>query len=1097
MTKMALHFGPLLSSLTNRETSRHPCLLRRVQWIYILALVVAATSTTRTRNSVDDEVHVIRHDNVTRVQSETRLYKLIKAREWISALEHLRKNSSEASVLIERRGIDGGVMLRHYPLHQALVMDIPEHHHNVLLPRTIMSEDQLTFMETLLSSYPSAATAADLQRRTPLHLMLYSAILPPAHLVEAMIEAHPKALSARDRESRLPLHAAAYHPMTSYENFLTVYNAHPGAASAMDEDEAYPLHLLSWGGNYADALPILQILVQHDIASLLTKDGDEETPLTLMAKYGKTSSDALRFVLRHQQTEGVHMNRDEYEGNTVLHFAASASHGPNNTVLGPLLEFYPRLAQQINRIGMLPLHTALWKCCAPLHIVELLLETYPQAASLKDGTGYLPLHYACQEGVSDPQIVQLLVDTAPAMAREGAILHPDKIEFGPLPLHLALGHTIKTESSLSKNAQKQLMEHVNTVIAILLRAYGQGARIQEPDSGLLPLHLAILSGRPLSLISRLTQLYPQAVSNVVSVPPDIVEIGTNSSALHLFMAMAPQFYDSSDANRLVSEPTVRDIVMAFLLHDSSLVTRTDDQGRIPLHNVWHALLQQFDASWTTVTSLVQALLEANPNLAKMVDNDNQLPLSYACRARDRTSARLLLSLYPEGAQFKSKTLCRLPLHEACRTQSRDLLGLESNSSAYDEWNEYVLELIRTYPTASSQTDKEGNLPLHNLCQSVAQDKISTITLGGLIDAFPLAPQIPGSNGLLPLHEAILSAISSDSMDDAPYIVGQVRLLLDVYPAGASMTDGQGRTALARLFRSMKTLSALRELETDPLLEIARLLYQHFPEAVLEKDGKGRNGLHFGAVLVGYVGGALTEGWALFLQDIVHDYPELLAISDGNKRTPLHLLMLYLGDTAIGDREGETQQQERTRELSSTLHEMIESMLELYPEALDLQEQYGLTPYELITHARLKVSRGAEVFARSPIIAGVSQTLRRGRDFWSLVHRLRKLEEFDDPVRMTDATSLLDDDGNNCRSLKSELLHLQVRITGAFESNAHSEDLDETEPEPGEVSACTSRQRRICEACPHLSELLATISIQLSSLARLLDNHHATRNQETN
>jgi hypothetical protein len=233
---------------------------------------------------------------------------------------------------------------------------------------------------------------------------------------------------------------------------------------------------------------------------------------------------------------------------------------------------------------------------------------------------------------------------------------------------------------------------------------------------------------------------------------------------------------------------------------------------------------------------------------------------------------------------------------------------------------------------------------------------------------------------------------------------------------------------------------------------------------------------------------------LFLQEILHDYPELLAISDGNKRVPLHLLMLYLGDTAIGDREGEAQQPERTRELTSTLYEMIESMLEIYPEALDLREQYGLTPYELISHARLKVSRGAEVFARSPIIVGVERMLRRGRDFWSLVHRLRKLEESDDPVRMSDGNSFLYDHANKCHTFESELLQLQVRITGALESDAHSEDVHETEAE--DESACTSRQRRICEACPHLSELLATISIQMSSLARLLDNRDATSNQET-
>ena len=107
--KMMVHFVPL-SCLATRQTSRPSCLFRRFLVIFAMALLVEVTSsTTRTTNSIDDGSRSDRlQTDIPRVQSETHLSQLIKAREWTSAIDYLRTNSSEASVLIERRGIDGG-----------------------------------------------------------------------------------------------------------------------------------------------------------------------------------------------------------------------------------------------------------------------------------------------------------------------------------------------------------------------------------------------------------------------------------------------------------------------------------------------------------------------------------------------------------------------------------------------------------------------------------------------------------------------------------------------------------------------------------------------------------------------------------------------------------------------------------------------------------------------------------------------------------------------------------------------------------------------------------------------------------------------------
>ena len=184
-------------------------------WRYprCLALFAAVVTTTKSvsgRDSHQSEVHQT-------VETETQLYNLIKAKEWNLAMDRLRAHPSEANVLIEQRGAHGGVILRHYPLHEALVAGISTNHQNELIHRQNMTIDQVELLSELIAINPDAVAFTDANKRMPLHLALYSAILPPRAVVQELVDGFPSALPARDSERRLPLHAAAYYPMTSYE----------------------------------------------------------------------------------------------------------------------------------------------------------------------------------------------------------------------------------------------------------------------------------------------------------------------------------------------------------------------------------------------------------------------------------------------------------------------------------------------------------------------------------------------------------------------------------------------------------------------------------------------------------------------------------------------------------------------------------------------------------------------------------------------------------------------------------------------------------------------------------------------------------------
>ena len=182
---------------------------------------------------------------------------------------------------------------------------------------------------------------------------------------------------------------------------------------------------------------------------------------------------------------------------------------------------------------------------------------------------------------------------------------------------------------------------------------------------------------------------------------------------------------------------------------------------------------------------------------------------------------------------------------------------------------------------------------------------------------------------------------------------------------------------------------------------------------------------------------------------------------------MHFTMLYLGDTAIGER-GDDHQGPASRQFTNTLKRIVEMLIVAHPEALDVQEYFGLKPYEMMTHRRLKEAK-PKAYQQSPIIKNDAQLLLRGKRFWELVHSFQQMEASFDPER------------GSCDELNVSLIKMEEQLGLAIKADGAESNVESTE------KTCSQRQQSICQACPSIAEPLARVSLHLVQYATALDD----------
>jgi len=898
------------------------------------------------------------------VQQYTTLYNHIVAQKWDRALRQLHSDPDEASVLVVKRSGSGGrhgqITERVLPMHKAFEVDIVDDARVYDLPPPAggnvpnMTEDQIELLSELIRIHPDAMKMTDHMGRLPLHVAMYSSVSPPASIVRRMIAANVDGTNRTDSDQRLPIHAACVAPIVTSELISELITANPHSVTVQsDKDGGLPIHYASWGGGRRpdDVATVMRLLVEAYPDGLRVADRDGDVPLGIMVKYGRTSIEAFRYVLgvdtealdevviggssqtSHASDSGSNTTVPS-SGDTLLHSAVTMSpHSMTEDMIRAILDVRPTLAKIANGRGQLPLHSALDHYGATESIVTMLLEAYPEAVKEKDEMGErLPLHYACKEGVAHAGVVELLIEAYP----DGLLVSDAS---NALPLHLALKASPRGGVSTKAKGVKS-PRVVDQVAHTVLTTRPDLASVTDPDSTLLPLHIAITKIKPPFLVKEILNAYPDAAKELVG------EGDKKVSALHVLATVRDQYLPEE----------VNEIASALLDVKPECAKLKDGMGRLPLHAASDEAEKvrkrtertKKKSKKTSITSsdvLLQTLLQAYPEAVQERDNGGKLPLHYSVAALDAATTIKLLDSYQDAAKSQDQ----LPLHIACGSLRSPYEQYEGDPEAVDV---IIRRLLDIYPEAASIGDKDGSLPLAilsrmpNIMQYVREE-----TFQALVDANPNAAQAKYGDGPYPIHEVIHNLHYGDNPTLAlPF----TRSLLGAYPKAVEEEDGRSNLPLHHALAHAQ--GAEKQAESSKVLgDIARLLYNEYPKAVSFADRSEHYPLHHIARIMGQTAGSSKRApfWAPLFMDIMNQDESILEKLDTKGRSPLHVLCFHLGDAAVDNEDG------ATYERSPEFDDVIRTIVLRSAPVLRLEDVDGQTPFYMLNR---ELGRGSDKLA---------------------------------------------------------------------------------------------------------------------------------------
>jgi len=452
-------------------------------------------------------------------------------------------------------------------------------------------------------------------------------------------------------------------------------------------------------------LAVISKLMEAFPDHVMKKDGPHYGSLGWTAVHWATrynSNAAVILELLKAYPEAAREN-DEY-GRLPLHWAVWNK--SNVAVILELLKAYPEAARKKDRDGCLPLHVALGKRFSIVSsdleiflqkdfktntaVISELLKAYPEAAREKDRDGRLPLHDAAIYN-SNAEVISELLKAYP----EAATAAREKDRDGCLPLHDA--------ASYNSNA---------AVISELLKAYPEAVREKKED-GRLPLHYAAKKNSHAAVILELLKAYPEAVREK-----------DRDGRLPLHYAA------ENNSNAAV----ISELLKAY----PEAVREKKEDGRLLLHDA---------ARYNSNAAVISELLKAYPEAVREKDRDGCLPLHYAARYNSNAAViSELLKAYPEAVREKNRD-GRLPLHAAFgKSLSRSSLPVLIFLNFLTDKDfipnaAVILELLKAYPEAAREKDRDGRLPLHDAVlplHDAAEKNSNAAVISELLKAYPEA-----------------------------------------------------------------------------------------------------------------------------------------------------------------------------------------------------------------------------------------------------------------------------------------------------------------------------------------------------------------------
>lgn len=354
------------------------------------------------------------------------------------------------------------------------------------------------------------------------------------------------------------------------------------------------------------------------------------------------------------------------------------------------------------KLGKSPVHVAANRG-APVEVVQYLLQQRPEAIAEKDVWGKTPLACAC----AAIPVVDNDDDSKNAVASKNDDEHNDDDN------KRSINDKVTSDNDGDDNDNKEInnKELSNNKIKdkdnslAILRLLTDSARIAEPDrGGMLPLHIACVSGASVEIIAQLLDEYREAI-----------RLPDNNGRLPLHAAcMNPRVnLDALD-----------------LLHKAypAALRIFDKTGSVPLHI---AIQRKLSAS------VVHFLIDKEEGAVRTREASSKMyPLHLACRVgADVDVLERLVEIYPvaiEAVDARGNSI----FHLACtyRQLTVDFAELLLDKCSFDT--------IR-------KVNEEQSLPLH----LAVQYKAAMPVLQLLIDHYPEALLCKDTKGNVPLHKA--------------------------------------------------------------------------------------------------------------------------------------------------------------------------------------------------------------------------------------------------------------------------------------------------------------------------------------------------------
>eukprot|EP00986_Skeletonema_menzelii_P010992 scaffold5514_cov139-Skeletonema_menzelii.AAC.1 len=581
-------------------------------------------------------------------------------------------------------------------------------------------EAGIQIIKVILDAHPDSVRNVTNNGIMPLHCLCNNAKVDEAaaiQILKLLIGKYPEAVRHTNNNGRLPIHFASLRRSPEFCRMLI--EAYPGSEQIPDHAGTLPLHYACSLDNVATFEYFFNLY--PDAINHATTNGHYPIHYALMGMKHRENPAAAVETVRFLLSCDPNVKLQKCNGKSLLHFACGDEYNDSNIeagiqVIKVILDAHPDSIRSVTNEGDMPLHMLCNNIkvdeAAAIQILKLLIGKYPEAVRHTNNNGRLPIHIASWR--RSPEFCRVLIEAFPGSER---ITNAN----GALPLHVACeNNTVPTVKYLHRQ-YPDAINNAKTNGQFPIHAAIMGAKHRDDPAAAVETVQFLLDCDP---NQKLKQCRGRPLLNFacqMKYNDSNIEAGIQIIKV-LFDAHPQSIEDNSIASNIhrwrqeVQDFINREIVYARQAKDLRLLTKPDEDGRLPLHKALQnnvrlgsikllvkgnpSAIRNVDSNFAMPlhvacqhhdsTSVIQYLLDLDMRTLRAVDIDNNTALHHACRGAKYDNISLLLEKYDALSVSKQNVHGKLPINLLWESDA-----VEDRESV--EYTESIFRLLRAYP----------------------------------------------------------------------------------------------------------------------------------------------------------------------------------------------------------------------------------------------------------------------------------------------------------------------------------------------------------------------------------------------------------------